>query len=396
MTAKNIDRMPHEFAMLTDPELRRKTLGDQALKISGADFATLEAFYEATWENVHFYDCIFYGMTRLSLLKNCVFERCQFPGSNFQGYGWDNVLFVRCDTLGEVNLMGGDESKTVRFVECDFGGTNEDPNHWGAVGTWAGDISFENCTGKFTSVFGRDAVSYKDCRFGSIDLSGGDYDHKTGTTYPGRMLLNNVKSDGRLRLGRRVSSLTVRNSAFALLDMAQLQATGAVRFENVTANGIAANGIDAGSFTMLNIMLNGNVELYSEPGTVLDARGMRADTVLLDNIRCRQDSALIDLSAGGIRRKVQDKALTAIHQLTLRGSVVPKIRFWSLNALALSLENVEAQTADFSESTIGSLTLNGTGIVRRIDFTKARIEQISGLVRYTTQEIVTEGSNVRL
>ncbi|AOZ06153.1 hypothetical protein [Cupriavidus malaysiensis] len=394
MTAKNIDRMPHEFAMLTDPGLRRRTLGNQALKISGADFVTLEAFYEATWENVHFYDCIFYGMTRLSLLKNCVFERCQFPGSNFQGYGWDNVLFVRCDTLGEVNLMGGDESKTVRFVECDFGGTNEDPNHWGAVGTWAGDISFENCTGKFTSVFGRDAVSYKDCRFGSIDLSGGDYDHKTGTTYPGRMLLNNVKSDGRLRLGRRVSSLTVRNSAFALLDMAQLQATGAVRFENVTANGIAANGIDAGSFTMSDVVLTGD-GLHDWSRTVMDAGRMCANAIVLERVRCRSDKTAIALSGAGVRERLPREA-SIVSQIVLRECQVPEIKLRSINAHNVAIEKVDAQTADFSESTIGSLTLNGTGIVRKIDFTKARIEQISGLVRYTTQEIVTEGSNVRL
>ncbi|AOY90890.1 hypothetical protein BKK79_02960 [Cupriavidus sp. USMAA2-4] len=394
MTAKNIDRMPHEFAMLTDPELRRRTLGDQPLKISGADFITLEAFYEATWENVHFYDCIFYGMTRLSLLKNCVFERCQFPGSNFQGYGWDNVLFVRCDTLGEVNLMGGDESKTVRFVECDFGGTNEDPNHWGAVGTWAGDISFESCTGKFTSVFGRDAVSYKDCRFGSIDLSGGDYDHKTGTTYPGRMLLNNVKSDGRLRLGRRVSSLTVRNSAFALLDMAQLQATGAVRFENVTANGIAANGIDAGSFTMSDVVLTGD-GLHDWSRTVMDAGRMCANAIVLERVRCRLDKTAIALSGAGVRERLPREA-SIVSQIVLRECQVPEIKLRSINAHNVAIEKVDAQTADFSESTIGSLTLNGTGIVRKIDFTKARIEQISGLVRYTTQEIATEGSNVRL
>ncbi|AOY90443.1 hypothetical protein BKK79_00320 [Cupriavidus sp. USMAA2-4] len=394
MTAKNIDRMPHEFAMLTDPELRRTTLGDQPLKISGADFVTLEAFYEATWENVHFYDCIFYGMTRLSLLKNCVFERCQFPGSNFQGYGWDNVLFVRCDTLGEVAVMGGKESKKVRFVECDFGGTKEDPNHWGAVGTWAGDISFESCTGKFTNVFGRDTVSYKDCRFGSIELRGGSYDYKTSTTYPARIELDNVKSDGRLRLGDNVTSLTVRNSAFALLDIAQLQATGAVRFENVTANGIAANGIDAESFTMSDVVLTGD-GLIGLQNTVMDAGRMCADAILLERVRCRASKASIALSGAGVREKL-DRSQTAIPQITLRECAMPEIELQAINAHNVAIEKVDAQTADFSESTIGSLTLNGTGIVRRIDFTKARIEQISGLVRYTTQEIVTEGSNVRL
>ncbi|CAG2126549.1 hypothetical protein LMG31506_00034 [Cupriavidus yeoncheonensis] len=394
MTAKNIDQMPHEFAMLTDAELRRKTLGEQPLKISGADFITLEAFYEATWENVHFYDCIFYGMTRLSLLKNCVFERCQFPGSNFQGYGWDNVLFVRCDTLGEVNLMGGDESKAVRFVECDFGGTKEDPNHWGAVGTWAGEVSFENCTGKFTNVFGRDAISYKDCRFGSIDLSGGDYDYKTGTTYPGRMLLDNVKSDGRLRLGQRVSSLTVRNSAFTLLDMAQFKATGAVRFDNVTASGIAANGIDAASFTMIDVVLTGD-GLVALGDTVMDAGRMRADAILLERVKCRMSKASIALSGAGVREKL-DPTQTAVPQIILRECAIPEIELQAVNALNVALQNVDAQTADFSESTIGTLTLNGTGIVRKIDFTKASVGQVSGLVRYTTQEIVTEGSNVKL
>ncbi|AOY90892.1 hypothetical protein BKK79_02970 [Cupriavidus sp. USMAA2-4] len=394
MTAKNIDRMPHEFAMLTDPELRRRTLGDQPLKISGADFITLEAFYEATWENVHFYDCIFYGMTRLSLLKNCVFERCQFPGSNFQGYGWDNVLFVRCDTLGEANLMGGRKSTKVRFVECNFGGTKEDPNHWGAVGTWSGQISFEKCTGKFTDVFGRDVVAYVDCRFESIDMRCGDFDYKNNTTYRATITLDNVKSDGRLRLGDNVTSLTVRNSAFALLDIAQLQATGAVRFENVTANGIAANGIDAESFTMSDVVLTGD-GLHDWSRTVMDAGRMCANAIVLERVRCRSDKTAIALSGAGVRERLPREA-SIVSQIVLRECQVPEIKLRSINAHNVAIEKVDAQTADFSESTIGSLTLNGTGIVRKIDFTKARIEQISGLVRYTTQEIVAEGSNVRL
>ncbi|AOZ06151.1 pentapeptide repeat-containing protein [Cupriavidus malaysiensis] len=152
MTAKNIDRMPHEFAMLTDPELRRRTLGDQPLKISGADFITLEAFYEATWENVHFYNCIFYGMTRLKLLRNCVFERCQFPGSNFQASDFEDELFLRSDTLNKAYLMAGKTSENVRFVACDFGRKNSDINQYGAI--YFPNVSFERCTGQYMVVAG--------------------------------------------------------------------------------------------------------------------------------------------------------------------------------------------------------------------------------------------------
>lgn len=394
MTAKNIDQLPHEFAMLTDPELRRKTLGDQPLKISGADFITLDAFYEASWENVYFHDCIFYGMTRLKLLRNCVFEQCQFPGSNFQGYGWDNVLFLRCDTLGEVNLMGGSESTKARFVECEFRGTKEDPNHWGAVGTWAGEISFEKCTGKFTDVFGRDAVTYVACRFESIDMRCGDFDYKSGTAYPANIRLDDVKVDGRLRLGHHVSSLTVRSCAFGLLDVAQVRATGAIRFENITASEIAANGIVAGSFTMSDVLITGN-GLAGVQNTVMDAGRMLANSILLERVRCRQDNTSIALSGAGVRGK-QDRAQSVVPQITLRDCSIPEIELQAINAHNVAMQNVEAQTADFSESTIGALTLNGSGIVRKIDFTKANIGQISGLVKYTTQEIVTEGSNVRL
>ncbi|AOZ06504.1 hypothetical protein [Cupriavidus malaysiensis] len=395
MTAKNIDRMPHEFAMLTDPELRRTTLGDQPLKISGADFITLEAFYEATWENVHFYNCIFYGMTRLKLLRNCVFERCQFPGSNFQAYGWDNVLFVHCDTLGEVHLMGGDSSQRVRFVECDFGGTQEDPNHYGAVGSFGGDITFEKCTGRFTNVFGVGTVLYTGCKFDRVELDCGTYDAPTKEWRRATVVMNNVKCTGKTDMAQGTwKSLTVRNSEFSLLDISSAKATGAVRFENVTANGIAANGIDAGSFTMSDVVLTGD-GLHDWSRTVMDAGRMCANAIVLERVRCRSDKTAIALSGAGVRERLPREA-SIVSQIVLRECQVPEIKLRSINAHNVAIEKVDAQTADFSESTIGSLTLNGTGIVRKIDFTKARIEQISGLVRYTTQEIVAEGSNVRL
>lgn len=97
-----------------NPEQRRAVVGDQRLKISGADFGVGGTdFYEKEWENIHFYDCIFYGVIHLTSIRNCVFEHCQFPGSNFQAYDFENVVFLRSDTLGEANLMAG---KAIDFT----------------------------------------------------------------------------------------------------------------------------------------------------------------------------------------------------------------------------------------------------------------------------------------
>lgn len=395
MTAKNIEDMVHEFALLKDPALRRKTLGDQPLKISTADFSTLEEFYEAEWENVHFRDCIFYGMTRLKLLKNCVFEKCQFPGSNFQGYAWDNVLFMHCDTLGEAYLMGGDNSTRVRFVECDFGGTKEDPNHWGAVGTYGGQVSFEKCTGKFMNVFGRDIVTYTACSFETIDLTGGDYDAETSTYFPAQMLLDNVKCSGSLRLGRNLSSLLIRNSQFSMLSLVQVRATGSIQFDNVVANGIDANGTDAKSFNMTDVLLTGNGYLVPYPGLVMDAGRMFADSIRLDRVNCKLENTYIALSGAG---RPQEKKSMVVQQISLRECKIPGIELKSVNSQNVSIDSVDAQTADFSNSRIGLLVFKNTGIVRKVNFTKAQIGKIdaSGFVKYTGQEIVTNDSNVRL
>jgi hypothetical protein len=176
MTAKNIEAMPHEYALLMDPAKRRAALGEQRLRISGADFGVGGTdFYEKEWESIHFYDCIFYGVIHLSRIRNCVFEHCQFPGSNFQAYHFEGVLFVRSDTLGGAYLMAGATSKNVRFVECDFGAKNPDVNQYGAV-YLNGDVSYERCTGHYMSVKGNGVVSYRGCRFGNVNMSNGTFD----------------------------------------------------------------------------------------------------------------------------------------------------------------------------------------------------------------------------
>lgn len=133
MTAKNIEAMPREYALLMNPAKRREDLGDQRLRISSADFGVGGTdFHEKEWENIHFYDCIFYGVIHLARVRNCVFEHCQFPGSNFQARAMEDVLFVRSDTLGRAYLMDA-SGKNVRFLECDFGGKSPDSNQYGAI-----------------------------------------------------------------------------------------------------------------------------------------------------------------------------------------------------------------------------------------------------------------------
>ncbi|MCP3023462.1 pentapeptide repeat-containing protein, partial [Cupriavidus basilensis] len=234
MTAKRIEAMPREYALLMNPEQRRAALGDQRLKISGADFGVGGTdFYEKEWENIHFNDCIFYGFTQLSRIRNCVFEHCQFPGSNFQAYDFENVLFLRSDTLGGASLIAGDTSRNVRFVECDFGGRNPDVNHYGAI-VMNGDVAYERCTGQYMSVRGTGVVSYRDCKFGSVRMGNGKY--IDGKRDRAAAIIDNCTFKGNTNIARsNLTSLTIRNSKFDVLDIGKSDVQGDVLIEGVQA-----------------------------------------------------------------------------------------------------------------------------------------------------------------
>ncbi|MCP3025289.1 pentapeptide repeat-containing protein, partial [Cupriavidus basilensis] len=233
MTAKRIEAMPREYALLMNPEQRRAALGDQRLKISGADFGVGGTdFYDKEWENVHFHDCIFYGVFFLSRIRNCVFEHCQFPGSNFQALDFENVLFLRSDTLGGANLIAGDTSKNVRFVECDFGGRNPDVNHYGVI-YFKQDVSYERCTGQYMDVSGNGIVTYRDCNFGPLDVMNGD--STDGKTARATVLIDNCTFKGATRIRSVITSLTIRNSKFDVLDIGKSDVQGDVLIEGVQA-----------------------------------------------------------------------------------------------------------------------------------------------------------------
>ncbi|MCP3025319.1 pentapeptide repeat-containing protein, partial [Cupriavidus basilensis] len=211
MTAKRIEAMPREYALLMDPEQRRAALGDQRLKISGADFGVGGTdFYKKEWENIHFNDCIFYGIIHLARIRNCIFEHCQFPGSNFQASSMEDVLFMRSDTLGRAYVMAP-SGRNVRFVECDFGGRDPEPNHFGAI-SFAGSVSYERCTGKYMSISGDTLVSYRDCLFGPIYASNGAVT-TDGKSVHATVTVDNCTFKGNTNIARsNLTSLTIRNS----------------------------------------------------------------------------------------------------------------------------------------------------------------------------------------
>ncbi|MCY1276623.1 hypothetical protein D3C81_808470 [compost metagenome] len=406
MTAKRIEEMPREYTLLMNPEQRRAALGDQRLKISGADIGVGGTdFYQKEWENVHFHDCIFYGHTQLSRIRNCVFEHCQFPGSNFQAYHFEDVLFLRSDTLGGAYLIAGNTSKNVRFVECDFGGRNPDRNHYGAIYCYQ-DVSYERCTGQYMDIVGNGIVTYRDCKFGPIDASNGtvtDDGKRTRAT----VLVDNCTFKGNTKIGRSVlTSLTIRNSKFDVLDIGLADVQGDVLIEGVQAGAMVDVFDNARSITIRNSRFRGvNVrppELYPEIYRSLDC-GVNQEnrrnlkSVVLDGVECGRDEGdgyvpnLIDDTVSGCW------IMGGFDTTVIRNSKIPKASIW-LESANVTIDNYEGERASFVTSKIGSLSFRATAIVKAIDFTGVQVQTLDakGLVRFTGQRIVTAGSNIYL
>lgn len=396
--------MPREYALLMDPAQRHATQGEQSLKISGADLGIGGTdFFEKEWENVHFYDCIFYGVTHLSRVRNCVFEHCQFPGSNFQAYYFENVLFLRSDTLGEAYLIAGESSKNVRFIECDFGGKNPEPNHYGAI-YFMQDVSYERCTGQYMSVSGNGVVSYRDCKFGPIKISNGMA--IDGRRIRATVLVENCKFKGTTRISRSsLTSLTIRNSKFDLLEIGLADVQGDVLIEGVQAQAMVEMFDRARSITIRNSKFRGvNINPDSMPSLVraldcvVSAENRRnLKSVVLEGVECGRDEG--DLY---VPHLIDDKVsgcwiFGGSETTVIRNCEIPKASF-SLESANVSIDDYEGERASFATSKIGSLSFRSTSIVKSIDFTDVQLQKLDakGLVRFTGQKIVTTGSNVYL
>ncbi|MBB1633634.1 hypothetical protein [Cupriavidus sp. UME77] len=405
MTAKKIEEMPREYALLMDPEKRRKALGDQRLKISSADFGLGGTdFYKLEWENIHFYDCIFYGVFHLLRMRNCVFEHCQFPGSNFQASAMEDVLFLRSDTMGRAYLMAP-SGKNVRFVECDFGGKNPDLNQYGAI-YFKGDVSYERCTGQYMDIGGNSIVSYRDCKFGSIDAKNGTWDN--GKQYRATVTIDNCTFKGETQIARSsLTSLTIRNSKFDILEIGQSDVLGDVLIEGVQAGAMVDMFANARSITIRNSRFRGvNVnpeESYDKLYRSLDCFVSLGDrknlkSVVLENVECGRDDQSDRNVANQVGETVSGCWIMGGQDSTvIRNCTIPKAALW-LDSADVLIDNFTADKASFVTSKIGSLTFRNTNIIKAIDFTGVQVQKLDakGLVRYTGQQILTDGSNVRL
>ncbi|WP_458766877.1 hypothetical protein [Cupriavidus basilensis] len=405
MTAKKIEEMPREYALLMDPEKRRKALGDQRLKISSADFGLGGTdFYKLEWENTHFYDCIFYGVFHLSRMRNCVFEHCQFPGSNFQASAMEDVLFLRSDTMGRAYLMapGG---KNVRFVECDFGGKNPDLNQYGAI-YFGGDVSYERCTGQYMDISGNSIVSYRDCKFGSIDASNGTFDN--GKWYYATVSIDNCTFKGNTRMSRSsLTSLTIRNSKFDILEIGLSDVQGDVLIDGVQAGAMVDMFANARSITIRNsrfrgisISPEGDLTRYRSLDCLVGFENRKnLKSVVLENVECgRDDEGMADLIDGELSNVARGCQIMGGQDATVfRNCTIPNASLL-LESASVLIDNYNAEKSSFVTSKIGSLTFRNTNIVKAIDFTGVQVQKLDakGLVRYTGQQILTDGSNIQL
>ncbi|WP_137924706.1 hypothetical protein [Cupriavidus sp. 2SB] len=407
MIAKKIEDMPHEYALLMHPEQRRAALGDAQLKISNADIGMGGTdFYRKEWEGIHFYNCNFYGVIHLAILRNCVFEHCQFPGSNFQSLAVDNVLFLRTDTLGGAYLMSGasSQSKNVRFVECDFGGDDANPNRYGAISFH--DVSYERCTGQYMVVKGHGVVIYRDCRFGPIYAANGSKTSRKirrATTY-----IENCTFKGQTDIARSMlTSLTIRNSNFEVLEIGKSTVEGDVLIEDVQAGAMYGEFWTARSITIRNSNFRGiNVnpkdwyhELYRALDCAVSKENLdKLQAVTVENVECGRD----DLEEWWLAHQIDDEVtgcwiLGGRATTVIRNCKIPKALL-ALQSANVLIDNYEGEKASFVSSKMGSLTFRATNITQAIDFTGVQVQKLDakGLNRFTGQKIVLEGSNVSL
>ena len=317
----------------------------------------------------------------------------------------EDVLFIRSDTMGRAYVMapGG---RNVRFVDCDFGGRDSEPNHFGAI-SFAGSVSYERCTGKYMSITGDTLVSFHECKFDNVRTANGTF--TDGKWIRATLLVDNCTFNGSTDISRSVlTSLTIRDSKFDVLDIGLADVQGDVLIEGVQAGAMIDVFDNARSITIRNSRFRGvNVrppELYPENYRSLDCgvspknrNSLRS--VVLENVECGRDEGL---TYTGERENVVKimtgcKIQGGIDSTVLRHCKIPRATF-GLQSEGAMFDNYEGENASFSGSKIGSLSFRATAIVKAIDFTGVQVQKLDakGLVRFTGQKINTTGSNIYL
>lgn len=389
MNKQNIRTFGKTFDYLKDPALRQKETGDTLLTIQNAEFSG-EKFEGMEWNNIRFVNCDFAGAYEIapSRLTNVKFEDCRFAG--ILSYGvTNNVQFLRCNWNGQSIMYGKKGSKNTLFQECQFSGADENPNHWGSVGT-GGEAEFVKCKAKWFGLTGQAQLTIRDCELTDAEIATDSFANSGEGFLSSAVLIENTKLRGKFDMQTlNLQSLVIRNSVIEDMDISKTTIKGDVLMEGLDAGYINAYFKQAQSLTLRDSKIKGNgrsvFQAFAGGITRIDIEGVTFG---------KADEEVI--IAGGFSKK---REIARVNQhLRIYNCKIPVLASDYLNTANLSVDTCAIQEANFKESRISRLDIKNTKILEKLDFTNTQVEaqDLATLAPYKGRVNKLDGSNVKL
>lgn len=387
----NIRNIEKSFNYLDNPDWRKRELGDDVLVIRDAEISGIN-FIDLSWSNLHFINCDFFGIYQIKLksLRNTTFEDCRFAGVVSWGKA-NNLRYIRCRTGGRSIVLDYSGSSNVLLEDCDFLGSDPDPNHWGGIGS-RGDATFVRCRMKWFSLAGYKQINLESCETADVKIwtdsranSGEDY-------FSSSVKIESSKLRGKFDMAAcDLQSVTIKDTYLDFLDLSGAEIKNDVLIERVRGGYLNASAHSMGKLTISQCQILGRRKNFSfEVG--MDS----AEEVLIEHCNFGTDPTLsVGLGAG---RPLEPNEWTTTPKnkyALIRNSTLPVMDASWLESRHLRLENNTIGSVDISNSRIGKLEISGNTISREVNLqgTKVKESKIQPLAK---AQLKLDGANIRL
>ncbi len=384
---KSISQYGKVFEYLKDPDLRVKEMGEQLMEVKGALVSGVQ-FKGIEWKEIRFIDCDFTGSYELKLaaLKNCSFEGCRFAGLFGFGLAKD-VYFNKCVVRGngEYGLHTDTGSTNVVFENGDFRSFDANNNNWGFL-LMRGEAKYINCYAKWFSLRGHERLDIDRCRLQDCEVAGADQKNHPPVTIIDTELLGTTDM-----VSSHMSSLTMRNCTVGELDLSQARVSGDVLIEKVEAEQLNLGFYTAGKVTLRNCKVRAPDYVKSSLNTAVDS----VDQFIAENCTFQGKPASI---GPGVALRDDQWSVIPQNRLTRFTNCAMEVlgSAWT-ESQDLRIEQCTISSADFSNSRIGHLQIQGSTISQKLDLRNTRIQthSIKDLEPSKYRQVLLDGSSIK-
>lgn len=378
----DISAMSDQYAMLMNIGLRRSRLQNAPLMIKNAVFR--HAIHALVCENTQFDHCDFTEEAAINVksFNNVKFSHCTMDGSKISSGIWRDVLFDACSGRGEFDILGDEGSRNVVFDKCRFTGPppaegSFHENNFGSAGTY-GVASFVNCDLTYMSIEGPEGLSIKDSRLNKVKAT---VQRKRGDLY-----LEKVDIKEYLNLTSGIfSSVVMKKVRYDYMDMDSVNADAFVMEDS--------SGHFAGKLMVVNQMRfrqsSFSAHVAPQDATQREDGGFSLiystiGALSVEDVQFsgRNGALFLGGAVNLLYKKDEPKfggpiGYTKYRTISIKNTSLKGAFLSYMKSGELSVDQCDIDTTDFSNSQIDKISIIGSTLSGKVDFSDTVIGRFS-------------------